>query len=170
MELNKAELTEKVLTALRDHYEDQIMGIETPYDFLTISLKQEKIVEIIQFLYDHEDTAFQFLTTMCAIHYPAQNSIAVMYQLHNLRTNMRIRLKIFLPETNPVTPTITHIFLGANWMEREAFDFFGVTFEGHPNLKRILNVEDMIMFPLRKEFPLEDQVREDKKDYMFGRE
>jgi len=78
-----------------------------------------------------------------------------MYQLHNMITNMRIRLKIFLPENQPVTPTITPIFAGANWMERETYDFFGVVFEGHPNLKRILNVEDMIMFPLRKEFPLE---------------
>lgn len=54
-------------------------------------------------------------------------------------------------------------------MERETYDFFGVVFAGHPNLKRILNVEDMIMFPMRKEFPLEDQVREDKSDKMFGR-
>jgi NADH-quinone oxidoreductase subunit C len=54
-------------------------------------------------------------------------------------------------------------------MERETYDFYGVTFTGHPNLKRILNVDDMIIFPLRKEYPLEDQTREDKKDMMFGR-
>jgi len=169
MESNKAELTEKTITALKDSYENEVLAIESPYDFLTISLKPEKIVEIIQFLYDHPDTEFQFLTTLCGIHYPDKNTIAVMYQLHNLQNNMRIRLKIFLPESNPVTPTITHIFAGANWMEREGYDFFGIVFEGHPNLKRILNVEDMIMFPLRKEFPLEDQVREDKSDNMFGR-
>jgi NADH-quinone oxidoreductase subunit C len=169
MELNRAELTEKVVTALKEEYEDQVLGIESPYEFLTVLLKQEKIVEIIQFLHDHPDTQFRFLTTLCGIHYPAQNSIAVMYQLHNLVNNQRIRLKIFLPEDRPVTPTITHLFAGANWMERETYDFFGVVFEGHPKLKRILNVEDMIMFPLRKEFPLEDQVREDKKDNMFGR-
>ena len=68
-----------------------------------------------------------------------------------------------------MTLTLTHLFTGANWMERETYDFFGVVFEGHPNLKRILNVEDMIMFPMRKEFPLEDQVRGDKSDKMFGR-
>ena len=54
-------------------------------------------------------------------------------------------------------------------MERETYDFFGVVFEGHPNLKRILNVEEMSIFPLRKEYPLEDQTREDKNDAMFGR-
>jgi len=169
MESNKAELIEKIIDALKEKYEDQVLGIDSPYEFLTVSLKQEKIVEIIRYLYDHPDTRFQFLTTLCGIHYPDQNSIAVMYQLHNMVTNQRIRLKIFLPEDNPVIPTITPIFSGANWMERETYDFYGVVFQGHPNLKRILNVEDMIMFPMRKEFPLEDQVREDKSDKMFGR-
>ena len=92
-----------------------------------------------------------------------------MYQLHNLKTNQRIRLKIFLSADQPQVPTLTGIFSAANWMERETYDFFGVTFTGHPNLKRILNVEDMIFFPLRKEFPLEDQTREDKNDALFGR-
>ncbi len=169
MESNKAELTEKIIDALKEKYEDQVLGIESPYELLTVSLKKEMIVEIIHYLYNHPDTRFQFLTTLCGIHYPDQNAIAVMYQLHNMVTNQRIRLKIFLPEDDPVTPTITPIFAGANWMERETYDFYGVVFEGHPNLKRILNVEDMIMFPMRKEFPLEDQVREDKSDNMFGR-
>ena len=112
---------------------------------------------------------FRSLTTLCGIHYPDSNQIAVMYQLHNMVTNVRVRLKIFLPDDNPVAPTLTGVFPAANWMERETYDFFGVIFEGHPNLKRILNVEEMIMFPMRKEFPLEDQVREDKNDTMFGR-
>ena len=86
-----------------------------------------------------------------------------------MATNQRVRLKIYVPAENPVVPTLTNIFPAANWMERETYDFFGVIFEGHPNLIRILNVEEMIMFPLRKEFPLEDQVREDKNDSMFGR-
>lgn len=169
MELNNADAYDRIITALKDKYEDEVLGIETPYQFLTVNLKPGKIVEIIEYLYEHADCQFQFLTTLCAIHYPDQKTVAVMYQLHNLRENLRIRLKIFLPEDNPTTPTITHVFAGANWMEREAYDFFGVIFTQHPNLKRILNVEDMIMFPLRKEFPLEDQVREDKKDIMFGR-
>jgi NADH-quinone oxidoreductase subunit C len=169
MESNKAEEYEKIITALKEAFEDEVMSIETPYEFLTVLLKKEKIIEIIEFLHDHPDTRFQFLTTLFGVHYPAQKAIAVVYQLHNLVDNLRIRLTIFLPEENPSTPTVTHLFAGANWMERETYDFFGVNFEGHPNLKRILNVEDMIMFPLRKEFPLEDQVREDKSDKMFGR-
>ena len=92
-----------------------------------------------------------------------------MYQLHSLVNNWKIRIKIYLPEDNPVTATLTTLYSAANWMERETYDFFGVKFLGHPDLRRILNVDDMIMFPMRKEIPLEDQTREDKEDFMFGR-
>ena len=160
---------EKILAVLKEKYEGEILHAEMLYDFPTISLKKDKIIEIIKSLYDHPDTKFQFLTTLCGIHYPEVNQIAVMYQLHNLVNNQCVRLKIFLPIENPVVPTLTEIFPGANWMERETYDFYGVVFEGHPNLKRILNVDEMIIFPMRKEYPLEDQVREDKNDAMFGR-
>lgn len=166
MESNKELRTIELLT---EKFADQILRTETPYGLLTISLKTEKIIEIIQFLYSNEETQFQYLTTLCGIHYPDQNQLAVMYQLHNLPANQRIRLKIFLPIDNPSTPTLTGVFAAANWLERETYDFFGVIFTGHPNLKRILNVDDMLIFPLRKEYPLEDQRREDKNDALFGR-
>lgn len=161
---------DKIIYTLKAKYEDEILHYEMLYDFLTISLKKDKIVEIIKHLHDHPDTKFQYLTTLCGIHYPELNQIAVMYQLHNLVSNLRVRLKIYLPTENPVVSTLTTVFPAANWMERETYDFFGVIFQGHPNLKRILNVEEMIIFPLRKEYPLEDQVREDKNDTMFGRQ
>jgi NADH-quinone oxidoreductase subunit C len=160
---------EKVITVLKEKYGEEILHMEAPYNFLTITLKKEKIVEIIRYLYEHPEAKFEYLTTLGGIHFPDSNQIAVMYQLHNLYNNERIRLKIYLPEQNPVTGTITGIYAAANWLERETYDFYGVIFEGHPNLKRILNVEEMIIFPLRKEYPLEDQTREDKNDTMFGR-
>ncbi len=183
---------EKLVNIIKENFESEVLLVEQLYDFLTITFKKDRIIEIIRFLYDNPETKFQFLTTIAAIHYPATTEertvtgqastvevdapkpapagkIALMYQLHNLYTNHRVRLKIYLPEENPVVPTLTTVFSAANWMEREAYDFFGVVFEGHPNLKRILNVDDMIIFPLRKEYPLEDQTREDKSDKMFGR-
>ena len=160
---------EKILGVLKEKFEDQVLQSGMNYDFFTIVLKKEKIKDIIQHLYSHPETKFQYLTTLCGIHYPDQKQIAVMYQLHNLQSNQRVRLKTFMPEDHAVTTTITDIFAGANWMERETYDFFGVNFKGHPNLKRILNVEEMTIFPLRKEYPLEDQTREDKSDKMFGR-
>ncbi len=160
---------DQTLTVLKEKYEDEILHAGMLYDFFTISLRKDKIVEVIKYLYDHPDTKFQFLTTLCGIHHPELGQIAVMYQLHNLYSNQRVRLKVYLPVENPVVSTLTTVFPAANWMERETFDFYGVVFEGHPNLKRILNVDEMIIFPLRKEYPLEDQVRGDKNDAMFGR-
>ncbi len=164
-----SEAEEQILSTLRGKYEDQVLLTEKLYDFVTVTLKKDKIIEVITFLRDNPETQFRFLTTLCGIHYPDLGQIAVMYQLHNMHAGMRIRLKIYLPQENPVVPTLTTVFPGANWMERETYDFFGVQFEGHPDLRRILNVEEMIIFPLRKEYPLEDQTREDKTDEMFGR-
>jgi len=160
---------DKIIELLKSKYEDQILHTGMIQDFFTITLRKDKLIEIIQFLYDNPGTKFQYLTTLCAIHYPELQQIGIMYQLHNLYNNLRLRLKIYLPEENPRVPTLTPVFAAANWMERETYDFYGVNFEGHPNLKRILNVDEMIIFPMRKEYPLEDQIRQDKNDTMFGR-
>lgn len=161
-----ADSQEELVNLIKEKFESEVVLVEQLYDFLTITFKKDRIIEIIEFLYEAK---FQFLTTLAGIHYPDSNQIAVMYQLHDLQSNQRIRLKIYLPAENPVVPTLTNVFAAANWMERETYDFYGVIFEGHPNLKRILNVEDMIIFPMRKEYPLEDQTRDDKSDRMFGR-
>jgi NADH-quinone oxidoreductase subunit C len=160
---------EQIVGIISEKFESDILSVESPYSFLTINFKKDNIIALIRYLYDHPVGQFQYLTTLCGIHYPEVKQISVMYQLHNLVNNWRIRVKIYLPEENPVTPSLTGIFSGANWMERETYDFFGVQFQGHPDLRRILNVEDMTIFPMRKEFPLEDQTREDKNDFMFGR-
>lgn len=165
----EAAAQEKLISVINEKFEGEIIETGMVKDFFTLVLKKEEIIDIIRHLYHHPETQFQYLTTMFAVHYPDQNEIAMVYQLHNLIVNRRIRLKIFLPAENPTTTTLTTVFSAANWMEREAYDFFGVQFQGHPNLKRILNVEDMLIFPMRKEYPLEDQTREDKNDLMFGR-
>lgn len=158
---------DKIVSIIRENFPDEITSVESPYGFLTVNLKADRIIEIIKFLYEKEK--YQYLTTLCGIHYPENKTIQVMYQLHKLTENKRIRMKITLPEEKPSVPTLTNVFPAANWMERETYDFYGVIFEGHPNLIRILNVEEMTIFPMRKEYPLEDQTREDKNNDMFGR-
>jgi NADH-quinone oxidoreductase subunit C len=93
----------------------------------------------------------------------------VVYHLHNLVDNIRIRYKVFTDISKPDVYSASALYSAANWMERETFDFYGVNFIGHPHLKRILNIDEMDYFPLRKEYPLEDQKRTDKDDEMFGR-
>ena len=138
---------------------------------LTFTALAELNLKVMQFLYDDEELRFQFLTDLQAVHYPLQKGeeLAVVYHLHNLNANVRIRFKVFVPIEKPDVYSATALYQSANFMERETYDFFGVNFVGHPNLIRILNVDEMDYFPMRKEFPLEDQTRIDKDDEMFGR-
>lgn len=146
---------------------------ETAYDgMLTVETTREQIWPLLQFLRDDEQLKFHFLTTLCGIHFPEEKDreLCVMYQLHNWHKNIRMRVKVFFPVADPYLPTATTLWPTANWMERETYDFYGVHFSGHPNLTRILNVEDLDVFPLRKEYRLEDGTRTDKDDRFFGRQ
>lgn len=156
---------------LTEKFGEQLTGWEEPYGMLTFSAPKEMNLKVLQFLFDNGELKFQFLTDLTAVHYPSNtgNELAVVYHLHNLADNIRIRFKVFTDISKPDVFSATALYSSANWMERETYDFFGVNFVGHPNLKRILNVEDMEYFPMRKEFPLEDQTRIDKDDEMFGR-
>jgi NADH-quinone oxidoreductase subunit C len=162
---------ELVKQRLQDKFGDVIDGFEEPYGLLTFSAPSEMNLKVMQFLYDDPALQFTFLTDLCAVHFPDRvgEELAVVYHLHNLVENIRIRFKVYLPIEQPDVFTATKIFEAANWMERETYDFYGVNFIGHPNLRRILNVEEMDYFPMRKEYPLEDQSRIDKDDEMFGR-
>lgn len=162
---------ERIKERLIEKFGDQVSNITEPYGMLTFEVPNEMNLKVMQFLYDEDELNFRFLTDLQAVHYPdlQGRELAVVYHLHNLRDNVRIRFKVFTSTEQPDVFTATKLFEAANWMERETYDFFGVNFVGHPNLKRILNVDEMTYFPMRKEFPLEDQTREDKDDEMFGR-
>ncbi|MDB5231449.1 MAG: NADH-quinone oxidoreductase subunit [Chitinophagaceae bacterium] len=162
-EIVKHKLTEK--------FGEQVRNFSEPYGMLTFEADKEMNLKVLQFLYEDEDLKFRFLTDLCAVHNPDNKGkeLSVVYHLHNLVDNLRIRFKVFTDISQPDVFTATKLFEAANWMERETFDFYGVNFVGHPNLKRILNVDEMDYFPMRKEFPLEDQTRVDKDDDMFGR-
>lgn len=140
-------------------------------DLLNITVPAEMNLKVIQFLYDDEVLRFRFLTDITAVHFPERvgEELNVVYHLHSLENNIRLRLKVYVPIEKPDVFTLTSLYPGANWMERETYDFFGVNFVGHPNLKRILNADEMDYFPLRKEYTLEDPQRTDKDDEMFGR-
>jgi NADH-quinone oxidoreductase subunit C len=156
---------------LTEKFGEELTSWGEPYGMLTFTGPKELNLKVLQFLYDEEDLQFRFLTDLQAVHYPdnAGAELAVVYHLHNLRDNVRIRFKVFTDIKTPDVYSATALFQSANFMERETYDFYGVNFVGHPNLIRILNVDEMDYFPMRKEFPLEDQTRIDKDDEMFGR-
>lgn len=162
---------ETIQQKLTEKFGDVLTEWHEPYGMLTFTAPKDLNLKILQFLFDDETLRFQFLTDLQAVHYPDRKGeeLAVVYHLHNLRDNVRLRMKVFAPVEKPDVYSATALYASANFMERETYDFFGVNFIGHPNLIRILNVDEMDYFPMRKEFPLEDQTRIDKDDEMFGR-
>ena len=156
---------------LTEKFGESVSNFTEPYGMLTFEAPKDFNLKVLQFLYDDTLLQFQFLTDVTAVHYPDDKGreLAVVYHLHNLTENIRVRFKVFTDIDKPDVYTATSLFPCANWQEREAYDFFGVNFVGHPDLRRIMNVDEMDYFPLRKEFPLEDQTRIDKDDEMFGR-
>lgn len=151
--------------------EERIFGIVENYGLLNVTTTTGTIVPILHYLYQHPTFKFQFLTDLGGIHFPEAKGqeLGVIYHLHSLENNVRLVIKLYVPIEAPIVPTITGLYAAANWMEREAFDFYGLIFAGHPNLTRILNVDEMDYHPMRKEYPLEDATREDKIDELFGR-
>jgi len=162
---------EHIQLRLSEKFGDLVSNFQSPYGMLSFEASKDQNLKVLQFLYDEPDLIFQFLTDLTAVNYPDQpgRELAVVYHLHNLKDNVRIRLTVYTDILSPDVFTASKLFSSANWMERETYDFFGINFVGHENLIRILNVDEMDYFPLRKEYPLEDQTRIDKDDQMFGR-
>ena len=156
---------------LKQHFGISVLTVAEPFGMLTIEVTAEAVMPIMEYLYKHEQYKVKFLTDLCAVHYPDNEGaeLAVVYHLHSFENNFRLRLKAYTSSATPVMPSATTLFSTANWMERETYDFYGIVFSGHPNLKRILNIDEMDYFPLRKEYTLEYPTGRDKVDKMFGR-
>ena len=163
---------EEILGFLKESVgEENLLQVSEPHGLLTVEIEPSNLIELVGLLKSHPNFQFTFMTDLCGMHIPEQKGreLGVVYLFHSWASNTLIRIKSFAPIENPVIPSLTVHFNSANWMERETYDFYGILFEGHPNLIRILNVDDMDYFPMRKEYPLEDQIRLDKVDEFFGR-
>ena len=160
---------EFVLEAITREFPESVISNSEPFGLLTLEIKKDDIKKVIHYMRDSLE--FNFLTDICGIHYPEDKAkeIGVIYHLHNFMANVRIRLKIFMPREDMNVDSMVELFAGANWMERETFDFYGINFKGHPDLRAILNMPDLGYHPMLKEYRLEDGTRTDKDDKMFGR-
>jgi len=163
------DILDNITKAIEAKFPGAVEKSELPYNMPTITVKKEHVHDVLAFLKTDAEWNFHFLTDLTGMQTADEKQLGVIYHLHNMVKNIRMRIKTFFDINKPEVPTATDLWAGANWMERETYDFFGVRFKGHPNLKRILNVDEMDIFPLRKEYPLEDQTRDDKDDHMFGR-
>ncbi|MBK0369351.1 NADH-quinone oxidoreductase subunit C [Flavobacterium agrisoli] len=168
MALENQQIQDKLVAA----FDTDVYNFFQDKDVFTLEVSADVITPVILFLKNDPELRFHFLTDLCGVHYPdneLERQFAIVYHLHNWYENVRLRIKVFINGENPEIKSVSNIFLCANWMERETYDFYGVNFVGHPQLKRILNMDEMISFPMRKEFPMEDSGRTDKDDRFFGR-
>ena len=157
---------------LIETFGESVFNFNQERDIFSLEVSADKITALVLFLKNDPALRFHFLTDLCGVHYP-ENSIesqfAVVYHLHNWFESKRIKIKVFINGSKPEIKSLTTIFPSSNWMERETWDFYGINFIGHPQLKRILNMDEMVSHPMRKEFPMEDSGRTDKDDRYFGR-
>jgi NADH-quinone oxidoreductase subunit C len=130
-----------------------IMGGSVEHGEILLWIEPGRIVDVCRFL--RERQGFERLSGISAIdRYPLEPRFEVFYLLHSISRNLRLKLKVALNGAAPAVASVTGVWPGANWYERETFDLFGVRFEGHPNLKRIMLPADWEGHPLRRDFPV----------------
>jgi len=194
-------MLDKLQNAIERHLAEQVITSNVHVGELTIEVRKENLIHVVESLRDHDDFQFEQLIDLCGVDYltygqdewtteHASSSgfergrdtstvsstwekprFAVVYHLLSVTLNQRIRLKVFIEEEDMMVPSVTNIWNGANWFEREAFDLYGFLFEGHPDLRRILTDYGFIGHPFRKDFPvigeLEMRYDEDKKQCIY---
>ena len=134
----------------------------------TAVVTTDRIVEVIRFLRDDPELQFNFMMDLAGADYPERaKRFEVIYHLYSLKTKKRIRVKVRCGAENPAVPSIHELYKAVNWFEREAFDMFGIRFEGHPNLKRILMFEEFEGYPLRKDYPVNKRPKIPSPDPMI---
>ena len=143
---------------LRDHIEtllgENLTATSVAFGELTFSIKRSSIAEVLARLRDDPIAELNMLIDLCGVDFPArQRRFEVVYHLLSMKHNHRIRLKLEADEETPV-PTVTGVYPNSDWYEREAFDMYGIAFDGHPDLRRLLTDYGFDGFPLRKDFPL----------------
>ena len=139
---------------LREAMPQAIEAVGSYRDQVTIRVFKEHLVEACRFLHDTPGLEFDFLTDLTAVDYPARpKRFDVVLHLNSMAQNHMLRVKTAVAEGEPC-PSVTSVWKAANWEEREAYDMFGIVFEGHPDLRRILLPEDWEGYPLRKDYPL----------------
>lgn len=154
--IEKTDLTplEAIASVISTDASNHINRITTDYDELTLHTSHEDIVSLMRFLRDDKRLQFISFIDVCGVDYPGnEKRFEVVYHLLSPKQNARIRVKLTTDDETPV-PSITGVFPGADWFEREAYDMYGILFTGHPDLRRILTDYGFDGHPLRKDFPL----------------
>lgn len=141
---------------IKEKFADQVIEVVEFRDQVSVIVKRDQILSILKFLHDDPLLSLDHLQDLTAVDYIKKKEIRfeVVYNLYSIRHRHKIRLRAQVPENDVKIDSVVPIWSGANWHERECYDMFGITFTGHPDLRRILMPEDWEGFPLRKDYPL----------------
>ena len=146
---------QSIIDKLKGKFPASIQELKTFRGEVTVTLPKEDIYAICQFLSSDSELQFQFLTDLCGVDFfPETPRFEVVYLLYSMKNNLRLRLKAKVAQGESI-PSVESIWKAANWLEREVYDLFGITFENHPDLRRILLWDGYEGFPLRKDYPVE---------------
>jgi NADH-quinone oxidoreductase subunit C len=145
-----------VLARLREHFPAAVLATHAYRGDATAQIAPQALVDVCTFLRDDPALAFDFLVDVTAVDYIGSvPRFEVVYHLCSMTRNHRVRLKARVPEEDPRIASLTPLWRGANWLERESFDMYGIRFDGHPDLRRIYLYEEFQGHPLRKDYPKE---------------
>ncbi len=143
-----------VVRSVRERFGDFLLDAYMFKGDTTLVIEKNSIVKVCEFLKDEAHFGYNFLTDIVGVDYfPRTPRFEVVYQLYSINHKCRVRLKVVCEEGETV-PSMAFVWKSANWSEREAYDMFGIVFEGHPDLRRIYMPDGYEDFPLRKDFPL----------------
>ena len=144
-----------LLEQLKERFGADIVAAESAHGEETIAIARERALDVMRALRDEPAFVFDFLTDLTAVDWPARTPrFDVVYHLHSIRRGHRLRIKVATGEPGPSVASVTALWKSADWLERECFDMFGIVFEGHPDLRRILMYDSFEGHPLRKDYPV----------------
>ena len=146
-----------VLDRLRRKFGAAILSTHSDLGNDTAVVERDRLVEIAEFLRDDRELQFNVPIDCTAVDFYQRREprFEVIYHLYSLERRHRLRLKVLVSEDDPVCPSLTPVWRGMNWHERETWDMYGIRFTGHPNLKRVLLYEEFVGYPLRKDYPVD---------------
>ena len=147
-------MNDLIIEKLKTQFAEGITAIQEFRGDLTIEVSKRDVVSVCAFLKNDPDLSFNMIIDLCGVDmYRPEGRFEIVYNLYSLRNKKYLRLKVLVDEDDPVVDTVTSVWSGANWHERETFDMFGIKFAGHPDLRRMYMPEGYEYYPLRKDFP-----------------
>ena len=158
--------TETLAAALLAVFDPPLTGVTVALGEVTAVVAVERLAEVMRTLRDRPELRFESLIDICGVDYSTYGDgawngsrFAAVYHLLSLSNNHRLRVRTFATDDNfPILPSMVHVWPAANWFEREAFDLYGIVFDGHPDLRRLLTDYGFVGHPFRKDFPLSGYV------------